>query len=537
MKRKGLFFTGILLVVLIAGFFGYRAFARNQSNAQADLQTTTVQRGSLAATLSSVGNTRSGQSATLVWQTSGKVQSVTLKPGDTVTENQLLAELDPTTLSNDVILAKQNLIDAEQALDDLVNSKTTQAQALQAVVDAQQNLNDAKQKYADDLSQAQLTLANDQQALKDAQNNRTKMNYPHTTDELVIERAQTEYLQAKQAYKDALKEYNKYDQKNLTNPERALALNRLLTAEQTMNDKLAIYNWYTLGYTQNDISQADAELAVAQANLEKAQVDYDALKNDTGEAAVALADAQLEDAQRSYERVKNGPSQEDIDAAQAAVDAAQATLDRARLTAPFAGTITEVDLKSGDLVSSGDTAFRIDDLSGIYVDLEISEVDLASLKIGQPATLQFDAIADKQYTGEVTDIGMIGSVSQGVVNYPVTVRVTNPDQDIRPGMTASVDIVTDQISDSLLVPNQAIRTTVGQKTVTILFEGQQISVPVTVDLFNSTTSAVTSDQLREGDTVVLNTSTSSTTSSSNGLRIERGVGGGFGGPFPGGGAP
>jgi macrolide-specific efflux system membrane fusion protein len=82
-------------------------------------------------------------------------------------------------------------------------------------------------------------------------------------------------------------------------------------------------------------------------------------------------------------------------------------------------------------------------------------------------------------------------------------------------MTASVTIITDQANDVLLVPNKAIHTSDGQKTVTVLFEGQQISVPVTVGLTNDSTSEVTSDQLHEGDVVLISgTTTTSTTSSS-----------------------
>jgi HlyD family secretion protein len=340
------------------------------------------------------------------------------------------------------------------------------------------------------------------------------MNYPHSSDKLTIEKAETDYLLAKQAYKEALQEYNKYQSKKLTSDKRVRALNQLIAARQKMETTFATYNWYLQNYTDVEIAQADGELAVARANLETAQANWERLKNGTSQAAIALAEATLSDAQREYERVKNGPSEEDIAAAQAAVDAAQASLDHAQLLAPFAGTITEVDVKTGDLVNQGDAAFRVDDLSSNYIDLEISEVDLASLKVGQQATVEFDAIPDKQYTGEVTEIGMVGSVSQGVVNYPVTVKVTNADQNIRPGMTASVTITTDQVDNALLVPNKALRTVNGQRTVTVLFEGQQISVPVTVGLTGDSMSQVISDQLREGDTVVVNGATSTTTASS-----------------------
>jgi HlyD family secretion protein len=530
-KKKIRLISILMIVVFVAGYLAMRVLAGNQEAESTGIQTATVTRGSLTSTLSASGNTRSGQSATIVWQTSGKAGAIALKPGDQVGEDQELAWLDPSTLSTEMIKAKQDLIDAKQALDDLLNSNLQAAQALQAVEDAREALDNLKRAYAEDSSQAQLALAQAQDAYEDALQNQNSMSYPHTTNALVIEKAETDYLLAQKEYKQALDDYQQVAKKKLTNPERVQALNRLVAAEQNMKDKLATYNWYVGHYSDNEVARAEAELAVAQANLAAAQATWDSLQNGTSSTAIMLAEAMLADAQRTWERVKDGPSLDDLEAAQAAVDAAQASLDKARLLAPFAGTITEVQVKTGDLVSAGEAAFRIDDLASLFIDLQISEVDLASLLVGQKTTVEFDALADKVYSGEVTEIGMIGTVSSGVVNFPVTVHITDADEDIRPGMTASVTIITDERQDVLIVPNKAILTGAGQRTVTVLFEGQQISVPVTVGLTNSSMSEVTSSQLREGDVVVLNGTTSTTsTTQERGEMNFGGPGGGLVGP-------
>jgi HlyD family secretion protein len=519
----------IVVVLLASGFLGYRVLAakRAASAAATNLQTATVQQGNLISYLNSVGTVRTGQSAVIDWQTSGKVGSISVNLGDQVQANQELAALDQNSLAPSMINAKQNLIDAKKSLDDLLNSKTQQAQALQAVQTAQQALDDLQQTTAQNAATAQQDLATAQKTLADAQKKRSAMNYPHTTDQLVIEKAQTDYLLAKQAYQDALKQYNKVANKKLTNLQRVNALNNLVAAEQKMNTAFATYNWYLLPYTANDIAQADAAVAVAQASVNQAQTSYDNLKNGPDAAAVAVAEANLADAQRAYDRVKNGPNPDDVAAAQAAVDAAQATLDQIHLLAPFAGKVTSLDVKLGDLVNSGTQAFRIDDTSSIFVDLLVSEIDVNSLQVGQPATLTFDAIPNKDYNGKVTEIGAVGTVSQGVVNYPVTVQIMNPDEALKPGMTAAVDVATAEHDNVLMVPNQAIRATGGQRNVTVLFEGQQFTIPVTVGLNNGTMSEVSSNQLKEGDTVVIN-STASSTANRNGTQ------GGFRGPGGGG---
>jgi HlyD family secretion protein len=524
MKKTWWIIGGVVLVLLVAGVLVYRGVARGQANAAASVQTATVERGTLTASLSYAGTIRPGQSATISWQASGKVGKVKVTQGESVQANQELADLDTNALPPSIIKAKQDLIDAQKTLDDLLNSTLQQAQNLQAVQTAQKNLDDLKQTVAQNSADAQVALATAQKTLDDAQKKQIATRYPHSTDKYVIQNALTKYLLAKEDYKTALQEFDRVDHKPLTNSDRANALQKLVTAEQKMKTAFATYNWYVLMPTQNDMDTADANLAQAQANLTVAQTNFDSLKDGPDSVAITLAESQLADAQRAYERSKDGPNPEDVSAAQAAVDAAQATLDQAQLLAPFAGTITQVDIKPGDLVNSSTSAFRIDDLSSIYVDLQVSEIDINSLQLGQQAALTFDAIPNKEYAGKVTAIGIAGTVSQGVVNYPVTVQIINADEVVKPGMTAAVNIIIARHDNVLIVPNQAIRASADQRTVTVLYQGQQIPVTVTVGLTNATTSEVIGNQLREGDEVVINQSAASSTSNNGRPRF---VGPGF----------
>ena len=346
MKKRRLWMLGTIIVLAAAAFVAYRVWASSQSENSETEETAIVERGSITSTLSSSGNSRTGQTAEIAWQTAGQIGVVTLKPGDTVAKDQVIAALDLDSPTKEMIQARQELADAQQALADLQNSTLQQANALQALEEAQAKLDDVNKAAAEEKSQAQLALANAQEALEDAQRTRNKMNYPHSTDKLIIEKAETDYLLAKLDYKEALKQYNLYAKKNLTNPDRVLALNRLVAAEQKMKTSLATYNWYTLGYTQVEIAQADASLALAQANLELAQAEWDRLKDGASTSAIALAEASLNDAQREWEREKDGPAEVDIAAAQARLASAQAVIDEFELRAPFDGTITELDATS-----------------------------------------------------------------------------------------------------------------------------------------------------------------------------------------------
>ena len=459
----------------------YRVLAARQSAAQVgtvNVQTTTVVRGSIPATISTAGTVRSGQTAVIAWQTSGKVDKVDVKLGDQVKANQQLASLDPNSLSPAMIGAVQTLIDAQKSLANLQGSSLSLAQAEQAV------------------TTAQTTLTN-------AQATRAGLNGTTATSQAVIDQAYANYLISQASVDRLQKRYDNMASLNDQNLRKAQALSALSAAKQKRDSDLAAYNADKAAPSSQDLATADATVAVAQATLT--------------------------DAQHQLDLIKNGSATDDIKAAQAAVDAAQATLNQQFLAAPFAGTISSVSTQAGDLVSSGTNAFQIDALSSLFVDLPVAEVDITNVKVGQPATLTFDAIPNKTYNGIVTQIGLVGASTQGVVNYPVTVQITDADGMVKPGMTAAVSIVVNQHDNVLLVPNQAIQVTGSRHQVVVLFEGQEIPVPVTVGLTNESMSEVTGNQLKEGDTILLNPPAVTTNTGARGGGILGG--GGFGGGF------
>lgn len=219
---------------------------------------------------------------------------------------------------------------------------------------------------------------------------------------------------------------------------------------------------------------------------------------------LALAKAQLDDAQRTYDRVKDGPNPEDVAAAQARVDAAQATLNQARLIAPFAGTVTDARLLPGDQVTPGTVGFRLDDLSSLLVDVDISEVDINSVAVGQPVTLTFDAILGKEYEGKVIQVSQAGTPVQGVVNFTVTVQITNADEAVKPGMTAAVTITVQELKDQVLIPNRAVRLVNGERVVYLLRDGLPTKVQVRLGSSSDTMSVLAGGDINVGDVIILN---------------------------------
>ena len=453
-SKKWMIYVGIVVVVVagVAIFISSRNLTGASAAAQSQYQTTTAAKGDLTAYIGATGSVSSNQTAILAWQTAGIVSSVNVTKGQVIPAHTLLAELDETTLPQSVIMAQSDLVTAQKALDDLVNGTTARANA-------------------------QLALVNAQKALDDAQKNRQSKQFQRASQQ-TIDIARANEIQAKSALEDAETKYNQVKNRNTDDVVYAAALSQLAAAQQKYNQ--AVYN---LKYVQDlpsplEIQQSDANVAVAQANLLSAQ--------------------------RDWERVKDGPNDQDVAAAQAKVDAIEATLNMANITNPFEGTVTVLDTKVGDQVTAGTKAFEIDDLSHLYVDVDVAEVDIASIQIGQPVTLTFDSIQGKEFQGTVSDIASIGTTTSGVVNFTVTVEITDDTSDIKPGMTAAANITVSQLHDVLLVPNRAIRTQNGTRIVYVLKNGVPTPIEITLGASSNTESEITGGDLKVGDQVVLN---------------------------------
>jgi HlyD family secretion protein len=150
-------------------------------------------------------------------------------------------------------------------------------------------------------------------------------------------------------------------------------------------------------------------------------------------------------------------------------------------------------------------AFRLDNLSSLLVDVELSEVDINRVAIGQPVTLTFDAILGKEYEGQVTKVAQAGTIVGGVVNFTVTVELIDADEFVKPGMTAAVNIIVREINDAVLVPNRAVRLVDGERVVFVSGEnGMPEKTEISLGASSDTMSEVIGGDLQEGDEIILN---------------------------------
>ena len=459
MKKRTIIIIVVVVVAAAVLSLGIiRRVRQRISSNDNDLITYQVGYGDLSAVIDETGSVYADQSATLYWQTTGIAGEVNVVLGQAVQADQVLAETREDSRPQSYYLAQQELIAATNALAELYDNAALVA------------------------ASAQLDLAQAWEALYGA-------DYSWS----IVQPGQRP-----------------------TGDDLEAAKARLIIAEDERDKKQTVYDDAEWNLS---ISKALLALTIAQNEYEQAawyvdwlqaQVDGAEEEVDIQDPNVALALANLEAAEKTYEKVKDGPDPDDIRLAEARISAAQASLDTASITAPFGGVITAVEVIEGDLVVPNTMAFRIDDLDHLRVDVSVSEVDISQIQVGQPVKLVFDAIQGEEYQGEVIEVSPVGIQQQGLVSFQVSIRVTDADEEVRPGLTAAVQIIVRQVEDALLIPNRAVRWVRGEQVVYLSHAGEFPStedleiIPVTVGASSDEFTELIEGDIEEGDFIVLN---------------------------------
>lgn len=229
------------------------------------------------------------------------------------------------------------------------------------------------------------------------------------------------------------------------------------------------------------------DLQVAEQNVKQKQADLDKL-----EAGADVLDLKMQEL--SVQQRLN-----------ALIDAQEKYAD-ATVKAPFEGIIAKLDVKSYDTVSAGSAVATLITKQKI-AEITLNEVDVAKVKLGQKATLSFDAIDGLSLTGSVVEVDGLGTVTQGVVSYTVKIGFDAQDDRVKSGMSVSTNIITDVKSDILLVPSAAVKSSGNQYTVQIMDTPTSTNpkiVSVEIGIANDTMTEITTG-VKEGDLVVTQT--------------------------------
>lgn len=330
------------------------------------------------------------ESSNLAFMLGGQVSEVNVKVGDQVAQGDVLARIgDIAALQAALSGANFELFNAEQALADLQkNSPLITNQKAAAALQAQR-----------DLIQAQQALSN-----LDTREYQTQVD---DARQKVLDTEKT--LKDRQADSDKVKDFAK------DNPVYKTADQNLKDAQKAYNDAV-----YTRDLLVNQLNLAQANVTLAQTRLDDAQ----------RQATAALSGPDPDVRTQLEKRLENAKAQ---------VAAAQMALERASLTAPFAGSILKVDIKTGETAIPGQPVMILADVSQWYVDTtDLAEKEVVKVAEGQDVRIIPDALADLTLHGRVESISQIASNRAGDVTYTVRIKLDESDPRLRWGMTVEV---------------------------------------------------------------------------------------------------
>jgi len=275
-------------------------------------------------------------------------------------------------------------------------------------------------------------------------------------------------------------------------------------------------------YSRDDIRSARAAVDAAEDYLEYADEmlalaeaepvpDAEEIWFWRGEVAAALANLALAEAQ--LEAMLDAPDKDEIeimemlvDVAEQALAEAQKQLDEATITAPFDGLVAGVYVKEGDIVSAATTIVHLIDPSNMELNAEVDEIDIPDVKLGQRVIIEVDALPDEQLEGVVTLIGSLPIVEAGLVLYEVKFGFDVPQgYNLKIGMSAIADIILEERSNVLLVPNRAITQDSQGNPIVKVMVNEEIEERAVVTGISDGFDTEIVDGLSEGDVVVIET--------------------------------
>jgi multidrug efflux pump subunit AcrA (membrane-fusion protein) len=318
-----------------------------------------------------------------------------------------------------------------------------------------------------------------------------------TTAELVVKSAEIDLELATNNYLELITPYP-YLTYQFVLPESVDAIRtaeRLIKEAQTELLKGLQGQPYSMAEIQDRLVKVQESLSETETKL--------AWGLDEGVRPVGIEYWTLRAAQLQMEK-----AQVALDNANNELNKVQNQLENAVIVAPFDGVIATVKVKEGDVLSSVNyattTIIELIDPSQMELKTKVDEVDIPSVKLGQKAIIKLDALPDLELEGTVTAISLLPIEEGGVVLYEVKIGFDVPESSgLRRGMTATADIVTDERSNVLLVPNRAIRQDSSGNPVVKIMVGDQTQERAVVTGISDGLQTEIISGLNEGDRVVI----------------------------------
>lgn len=439
LKKNWKWLVPVLCVAVAGGVFLLRPQQAKPASVDASYTEAAPERRDVTNTLSGTGTLNPANTYTVKSLVDGKVLTGTIEEGNIVEESNVLYTIDSSDASTNFEKAEIAMQQAQRSYDKVVDRQYVRAEVAGVVSSLKVTKGDevtSGQEVAviRDSSRMLLTL---EFPAADAANFSVGQSAAVTLDGTF---EQLDGTVTSVSGTDALSAGNLLTRTVTITVKNAGGLTTAQAATASINGVSSIGS-ATFAYQAERTLTAQAAGTVTSINVQEGS---EVAKDDI---ILGLSGDDLTESIQS--------ASESLRSAEISMQNLQDAMNNYTITAPISGTIIEKDAKVGDAVKAGDTLCIVYDLSYLEMSINVDELQISSISVGQQVQITADAVPDKTYVGTVTRVSMKGASNGGTTTYPVSIRIDDTD-GLRPGMNANAEIVVAEANNALVVPNAAV---------------------------------------------------------------------------------
>lgn len=471
-KNKKYILIALAIIVVFASVYFF--WFRGNGNGREIL---VIKPADFLQTVSVSGKVIPAESADLGFNKSGKITRVSVVVGQNVGAGQIIAELDSRTAKSELDTARLNLAKAKE----IAQSKSESSGLSKNSSDALTAIN----KY---LIDADLIMDELNSIFYDYTVSTYKMSLSLDTDKNRYKTASANYDKAKKAYEKVSAQYRSANGQFTDTQVSTLLAETIASAQlsfQSLKDAKAFVFGVYNGTSENFRS---ADLVSDNTNIE---------------TWTQTIDSDISSLSSSRNAITN--SVYDIQSLELVVKQKEYAYQDCFVRAPFGGTITRLDIKTGEQATAGATVISMISYGLYQVESYVPEINIANLAVGNPAEVTLDAYgATAVFLAKIISIDPAETVKDGVSTYKTKLQFLAENSRIKPGMTANLIITSIKKSNTISVPAGAILDKQNQKIVKILVEGKEVERVVTLGEIGALGQTEILSGLKTGDKVIVN---------------------------------
>ena len=509
----------LLVTVMIVGIFVWYTLSTQKALPEG-IELGVVQKGEVVETVSETGFVKVARSVDLAFERGGRVASSTVKEGDRVKEGQTLMFLDASEQKSNLMVAQARLEAEQVRLQELIAGadSTTLAVTESGVASAEIALQNAEQNLAEVTTQQNQLVQNARKTLLSSalqayliSDERENSSYSYTAPSVTG------------SYTGNEEGFYRLELYNSSAPSgasfRVSGLEEGTQSVSTVNPTAIGTKGLHVQFPENFAKNTEWEIPVPNTRSSTYQTNLNAYnavleaRNVTllsAKNAVKTAEASLNQAKSQLTQVSSSARNERVAAQQALVrqmealvSQAQVIYDNTFIVAPFSGVVTKVNTEVGQIVPPSVPIVRIISENDHELVVDIAEVDIAEVNVGDSAVVTFDAYDDVELSAKVSNVSPNAKDVSGVRVFTVTLLFDSPNELVKEGLTAQIDIIAATRRDVITIPTRSIYENDQGKFVRAFSEdGHVIEMDVTVGLRGSNGMTEIMGGLSEGTEII-----------------------------------